>query len=1305
MEHLVRKHLEAPAVTQSIGSRRPVRGSALRGARMKVGFTSARRFAANEEDPKSTLMLPMFAPVLQGQVIYAGYLFPQERIVQKRTVLQWSSRVPRTLTPRHARGRAWEVRPIQHRPLTRSSFAAAPVAFNQRSLRRSLHHVALQRNTSTIFAVVLPAFQWSADVTDGGGSDPPDASAEAAAMGAAQRPPQQTSQPTQAAESDTQRRTLRSTPVPTVVLSGLDDIARLRLLGTLLEQLLQRSPQPEERPPRVGVLLPATLATRLGLVWDEDEAGWLVNASLCTESLPSSLCSALIGTHIYFEVLDNCVNQDELGPKIDQLMRRRARTPRASQAQSGSAVQSAADQTVEAAPSPVNLFQVQAAYGVDYLIVCSPEKEEPYAIADSLAHVEWPLQLLALVSVIDAAAAAEVFAPTLRQQETASVAYSPENTAQTSPASERIPTTATGITGGTGLEISHNDADQALATSDTVETSRDGSSPSRGTLLHEKKTASRVEAGDVGAGDNDGASARRPPAMERERGSASNAQADNLVQLLVDQIEYANLVVVYNQQQMPGRETDADVRPMRKSQDASPDPEVRTAPTPSFQNLLRYLRLLNCEAQVILMHANTEWPQTLLERILERPFDPERMLWMPTWRRVLASFAATELTKTSQKYGSALPENRAQSTGKSSAKAGPSVGTSTAAATPATRATVPETSAASASQETTAATASWGAASAPDAGYDPGKAAAPKGPGAATGGSATHPAAPAVSSAAGTARPIWDSRFSNEQFLATLYSGTRPWERGFSTETVRPETSFLYRANRPFHPRRLFDKISDISTFHGVLRSVGKLWLANRMDSFLEWSQVGNNITLKRGQRFLVTLPLEQWPSAPNSQDRMRPLQWDERFGDRCSEIVFLGEDLDAMRIQIVLDECLLRDEELVFTEAWSEFEDPFESLVPNTDSTRAGGKTPPAAQPPSFVERLSSRVAPPWILITGEAKRSEANSEQNERILVPGDVEPLPANEGILAVCGLPGAGKTSLVGALNAHEDLLAWRLEPPGPSTLLQRQRLEAVSEAALASRLESHPRPFRLALETDEPLDGVDAVVCAVDCLRFRSQDHIQQQLVASADTVVFTKSDVVPAERLQQILEHVCGWNPHARVICAPYGRLQPAAIWVRRRNRPWLREAEATTTTTTTTTTAPTHDADSRVLPRLTAQAMQDAAPAGDAHRPAAANRGRLFRRLHLQRTMPIDVAAFMDLLRALEPFTETLYAVGIMRPANAPSPLLLTLDGVYMRIESHAPASIASSLTMDLVLYADGIQAEDLGSFFDRVHAGTLTS
>lgn len=121
-------------------------------------------------------------------------------------------------------------------------------------------------------------------------------------------------------------------------------------------------------------------------------------------------------------------------------------------------------------------------------------------------------------------------------------------------------------------------------------------------------------------------------------------------------------------------------------------------------------------------------------------------------------------------------------------------------------------------------------------------------------------------------------------------------------------SSFVYRADRPFHPERLSDFVqSDL--FDNILRSKGYVWLASRPEDMVLWSQVGDLLTLEW---------LDDW--GDNDEQQLIVIDNEPR-----QELVFIGLHMEADPIIRVLDTCLLTDEEMALDEdVWRQFDDPF---------------------------------------------------------------------------------------------------------------------------------------------------------------------------------------------------------------------------------------------------------------------------------------------------------------------------------------------------------------------------------------------
>lgn len=135
-------------------------------------------------------------------------------------------------------------------------------------------------------------------------------------------------------------------------------------------------------------------------------------------------------------------------------------------------------------------------------------------------------------------------------------------------------------------------------------------------------------------------------------------------------------------------------------------------------------------------------------------------------------------------------------------------------------------------------------------------------------------------------------------------------------------SSFIYRARRPFHPQRLWDTLGE--TFDGVLRAKGFFWLATKHDLIGVYSQAGNCVSTEPQRFWYAALDQEQWPQDEAQLQALKAL-WQEPYGDRMQELVFIGIAMDQAAIEAALHACLLADEEYALgREVWQSWEDPF---------------------------------------------------------------------------------------------------------------------------------------------------------------------------------------------------------------------------------------------------------------------------------------------------------------------------------------------------------------------------------------------
>ncbi|WP_026691676.1 GTP-binding protein [Alteribacter aurantiacus] len=158
------------------------------------------------------------------------------------------------------------------------------------------------------------------------------------------------------------------------------------------------------------------------------------------------------------------------------------------------------------------------------------------------------------------------------------------------------------------------------------------------------------------------------------------------------------------------------------------------------------------------------------------------------------------------------------------------------------------------------------------------------------------------------------------------------WIKELNEEHV-PETdeygisSFVYRKRRPFHPERLMDWLENWP--EDVIRAKGFFWVATRNDMAGLLSQAGGSITISTAGDWIASYSKTEQEQL-FAEDPELKKGWEEPFGDRANELVFIGIDMDKENVSHSLDACLLTDEEM--KQDWAMFTDPLPVFTEATE-------------------------------------------------------------------------------------------------------------------------------------------------------------------------------------------------------------------------------------------------------------------------------------------------------------------------------------------------------------------------------------
>ena len=132
-------------------------------------------------------------------------------------------------------------------------------------------------------------------------------------------------------------------------------------------------------------------------------------------------------------------------------------------------------------------------------------------------------------------------------------------------------------------------------------------------------------------------------------------------------------------------------------------------------------------------------------------------------------------------------------------------------------------------------------------------------------------------------------------------------------EAVYGVTSFTYRRRRPFHPERVRSLLADLPA--AVVRSKGTCWIATGADLSYTIGQAGPSVRVEAAGPWIASLPEFERDAYRRNRSN---LDWDEEWGDRRTELVFIGREMDDDALVAALDDCLLTDDEMAAD--WGDF-------------------------------------------------------------------------------------------------------------------------------------------------------------------------------------------------------------------------------------------------------------------------------------------------------------------------------------------------------------------------------------------------
>lgn len=142
-------------------------------------------------------------------------------------------------------------------------------------------------------------------------------------------------------------------------------------------------------------------------------------------------------------------------------------------------------------------------------------------------------------------------------------------------------------------------------------------------------------------------------------------------------------------------------------------------------------------------------------------------------------------------------------------------------------------------------------------------------------------------------------------------------------------SSTVFRSSMPFHPERLWAYLNQEFP-PNVIRTKGLFWLAAMPDRALNFSQAGGSLRIESAGTWWASMLLSDRLNYLNFTDNRVEIEsrWDDTFGDRMNELVFIAQDLQKEDLHAQLNACLITAEERILYLNKEEFVNPFANVI-----------------------------------------------------------------------------------------------------------------------------------------------------------------------------------------------------------------------------------------------------------------------------------------------------------------------------------------------------------------------------------------
>lgn len=142
-------------------------------------------------------------------------------------------------------------------------------------------------------------------------------------------------------------------------------------------------------------------------------------------------------------------------------------------------------------------------------------------------------------------------------------------------------------------------------------------------------------------------------------------------------------------------------------------------------------------------------------------------------------------------------------------------------------------------------------------------------------------------------------------------------------------SSFMFKSKIPFHPERFAWYLEHVFPT-SIIRAKGIFWIASRPDDAISLGQAGTSLKIEKAGVWWDSIPHSERLMMPSYKDNRKLIdkKWDKIWGDRETELVFIGQNYNETECRKQLEDCLLTPEEIIMYRSNYVFDDTFASYI-----------------------------------------------------------------------------------------------------------------------------------------------------------------------------------------------------------------------------------------------------------------------------------------------------------------------------------------------------------------------------------------